>query len=854
MRLWSARDARYSRGGMKATSRLQLFSLYTFSGIAGLIYEVALHREFARVFGVTAFASATVLAAYMGGIALGARLFGALADRVARPLRLYGALELGIAVYALLTPALTTVLSSVFVRVASGSDPHATGLIVLRLVLALLFALPPTLLMGGTLPAMARAVSKLVGAAEVARATTTLYTLNLLGAFLGSLSATYLLLPNLGLSKTLWLGAAFSALAGALALLLRDGPEAPPRTEDASAPPIANRVLLAAAAWSGFSVFAYEVVWTQLNGLVIGSSAYAFGMMLSLFLLGLMLGSAIISRMKLHSVEWSHIGYVQLSVSVAVLATLPVWDKIPGVFSAVGPHVTTFAGRELVRFLAAALVLLPPALLLGVFFPLLLRVAAANRELGHAVGGMTALNTAGAVLGSLVTGFGVLPFLGSRGTLLLLISAGCVIALFCFRGRPRLMAATVAVMVVGFTLPGWDMLRLTSGENVYFLSQYFQGGKLLYAAESVQSGMTTVVQYSEAPPRKVLLSNGKFQGNNGGEMVAQVRFSQIPLLFEDNFERALLIGVGTGTSVAVLAASPFQHIDAAELSPDILRASREHFREVNKGSLDSPRVQVHYADGRNMLMLSQQLYDLITIEVSSIWIAGEADLYNREFYALVKNHLKPKGLLQQWVQLHHMTPRDLAVILQTVRQELPHVALFYGGRQGQIIASREPIVMDYARVRALSDRLRGTFAANNIPAGDFMMLAGEALLSEQGVDAYIQRYMDSGRPSGFVSTDDNLYLEYSTPRGNVFPLSQQRELLQAIRSVGHSEIPVRGADGPGEAAHVRGARLAGQRDLKAAIAALTEAVSAGASHAEPLRADLERLLIKTGQLQGAPAP
>ncbi len=841
---------------MKATSRLQLLTLYTFSGIAGLIYEVALHREFARVFGVTAFASATVLAAYMGGIALGARLFGALADRVARPLRLYGVLELGIAVYALLTPALTAAVSSVFVRLASGVDPHATRLIVLRLVLALLFALPPTLLMGGTLPAMARAVAKVVGAEETARATTTLYTMNLLGAFLGSLSATYLLLPNLGLSKTLWLGAAFSAIAGAIALLLREGQSAPPQAQDASTPPLANRVLLAAAAWSGFSVFAYEVVWTQLNGLVIGSSAYAFGLMLSLFLLGLMLGSAIISRLKLPSVEWRHIGYVQLSVSVAVLATIPLWDKIPGVFSSVGPHVTTFAGRELVRFGAAAVVLLPPALLLGVFFPLLLRVAAANRELGHAVGGMTALNTGGAVLGSLVTGFGVLPLLGSRGTLLVLVAAGCLIALFCFRGRPRLMAATVVVMVAGFALPGWDMLRLTSGENVYFLSQYFQGGELLYAAESVQSGMTTVVQYGDAPPRKVLLSNGKFQGNNGGEVVAQVRFSQIPLLFQDSFESALLIGVGTGTSVAVLEQSPFQRIDAVELSPDILRAAREHFQEVNKGALDSPRVQVHYADGRNMLMLSEQVYDLITIEVSSIWIAGEADLYNREFYALVKNHLRPKGVLQQWVQLHHITPRDLAVILQTVRQELPHVALFFGGRQGQIIASREPIVMDYARVRELSDTLRGTFAANNIPAGDFMMLAGEALLNEQGVEAYIQQQLatSSEGPSGFVSTDDNLYLEYSTPRGNVFPMSQQRELLRAIHSVGQSEIPVRGVEQPGEAAHARGARLAGQRKLKEAIPALAEAVAAGASQAEPLRADLERLLAKVEQLKGGGAP
>jgi spermidine synthase len=841
---------------MKATSRLQLLTLYTFSGIAGLIYEVALHREFARVFGVTAFASATVLAAYMGGIALGARLFGALADRVARPLRLYGVLELGIAVYALLTPALTAAVSSLFVRLASGVDPHATSLIVLRLFLALLFALPPTLLMGGTLPAMARAVANLVGPEETARATTTLYTMNLLGAFLGSLSATYLLLPNLGLSKTLWLGAAFSAIAGAVAFLLREGQSAPPPAQEASTPPLANRVLLAAAAWSGFSVFAYEVVWTQLNGLVIGSSAYAFGLMLSLFLLGLMLGSAIISRLKLPSVEWRHIGYVQLSVSVAVLATIPLWDKIPGVFSSVGPHVTTFAGRELVRFLAAAVVLLPPALLLGVFFPLLLRVAAANRELGHAVGGMTALNTGGAVLGSLVTGFGVLPLLGSRGTLLVLVAAGCLIALFCFRGRPRLMAATAVVMVAGFALPGWDMLRLTSGENVYFLSQYFHGGKLLYAAESVQSGMTTVVQYGDAPPRKVLLSNGKFQGNNGGELVAQVRFSQIPLLFQDSFESALLIGVGTGTSVAVLEQSPFQRIDAVELSPDILRAAREHFQEVNKGALDSPRVQVHYADGRNMLMLSEQVYDLITIEVSSIWIAGEADLYNREFYALVKNHLRPKGVLQQWVQLHHITPRDLAVILQTVRQELPHVALFFGGRQGQIIASREPIVMDYAHVRGLSDTLRGTFAANNIPAGDFMMLAGEALLNEQGVEAYIQQQMatDSGGPSGFVSTDDNLYLEYSTPRGNVFPMSQQRELLRAIHSVGQSEIPVRGVEQPGAAAHVRGARLAGQRNLKEAIPALAEAVAAGASQAEPLRADLVRLLAKVEQLKGAPAP
>lgn len=782
--------------------------MFVLSGAAGLVFEVALQRSLTRAFGVSAFATSTVLAAWMAGLALGAVLFGRAADRSRSPLKLYAGLELGIAGVALVMPFVVPAVVEGFASIATGASANSPALLFGRLVLAFAVTLVPTLLMGGTLPAVARALAAKEGEDHTLAG---LYTANLVGAVLGAGLTAYLVMPALGLSKTMWLGAALNVLAALIGLWLAKAPvevAAEQRPQSATRAPLE---LLALSAWSGFATFAAEVTWFQLLGVVVGTSVYAFGLMLATFLVGLALGSAWVSRRR--EVERGLVGRAQVATAAAIALTIPLWDRVPGMFAMAAPIATSFWSRELVRALACLELLLIPAAALGALFPLVLRLSWRASTQGQALGGIAAVNTIGAVLGSLLTGFVLLPLLGSRGVLVLVVVLSALVGAWWLKGRQRLIPLAVVAFVA--LLPAWNLGRLASGANVYFAQTFFDRAEVIWAHESVASGLTSVVKLGDG---LTLLTNGKFQGNDQGEVEAQRAFTQLPMLVQRGWDRALLIGVGTGCSLGVLAAQPFEHVEAAELSADNLFAAKKYFGHINGKVLSGDRVTTHLADGRNLLLLSPHAYDLISIEITSIWFAGATDLYNREFYRLARKRLAPGGVVQQWVQLHHLTRRDLAVILQSARAELPHVALFLSGGQGILLASAEPLRIDYAALTALSDRLRGTEASRGIPGGDLLTLQGKLLLDADGIAALIaEESAAEGVPAeALASTDDSLRLEYSTPRGNADDSLEREVLLSSLEKFKPKPLPVVGA-GDGEQMHAHAAWLVGRGERERAL-------------------------------------
>ncbi|MGH9455715.1 MAG: spermidine synthase, partial [Terriglobia bacterium] len=286
--------------------------------------------------------------------------------------------------------------------------------------------------------------------------------------------------------------------------------------------------------------------------------------------------------------------------------------------------------------------------------------------------------------------------------------------------------------------------------------------------EDIQGGLTSVVQ---SGPSRLLLSNGKFQGNNTGEVGEQVRFALTPILLTRNFNRALVIGLGTGNTLRVVSLFPFQQIDAVELAPSMVDAARRWFPEINGLVFDrDPRVKLSITDGRNYLLLSQQRYDLITLEITSIWISGEADLYNREFYNLARQHLTSTGVLQQWVQIHHMRLQDLLVILNTAAQVFPHVAFFMGHEQGLLIASSSPLQCDAHAIESFEAEpaIRRDLDFIHVPS--MMSLLGELMLYGPSMrQALSDLPRISSLPADFASTDFFPYLEYETPHGNALP-------------------------------------------------------------------------------------
>jgi len=700
--------------------------------------------------------------------------------------------------------------------------------------------------MGATLPLLCSGLESVGGIAsgesaqaqpERERRLAKLYAANTLGGALGALAAAYLILPALGLSLTLTLSAATSAMLGVVALALGQwwparsgGPSAaaaatgPDGADDGHTADAVDRadgdvaggvpgavkpgedapvqlrldapldreswLLTVLALGSGALVFTSEVIFTHLLALIIGNSVYAFGLILAIFLCCLFLGAALVERAKLRLGD--HALPVSLAAtSLALVVTLPLWDKLPLLFNNTGEFITSFAAREAMRAFAALFILLVPTTLMGLTFPLLLQRVARYANVGAWVGRLTAINTLGAVIGSLFAGYALLPWLGSERALLvvaLCFAGGAAYTMVTLASPVRRIAQLLgATLVVALLRPGWDLARLTAGTNVYFDGAQ-KADTLLMLREDVHGGVTSV---TEADGVRTLYTNGKFQGNNGWEMNAQRYFAHYPSLFVPRFEHALVIGLGTGTTAGTLAAYPWQSIEVAEISPAIAEAARTHFADVNGRVLEDPRVRLLLADGRNHLLLTEQRYDLISIKLSSIWFAGAASLYNAEFYDLVVKRLRPDGILQQWVQLHHITPRDFATVLQTMRAHFEHMAFYYGGGQGVLIASAQPLKASEQRaLRFEGDpQLAATLPAYLTQDGRsirrrLFSLASDALLVNGSLDRFLQHVADgAGEPvDSLVSTDDNLYLEYATPRGNVLPWSSRDDLLAEIRT------------------------------------------------------------------------
>ncbi len=740
-------------------------ALFCTSGATALLYQVAFGKKLGTIFGATAYAVSAVLAAFMAGLALGSVLGGRFGRHFRRPLVVYGAAEIVVGAVCAVTPWLFVVLENTYVSAAAALPSSLLAVSVVRTLLTATVVLIPTVAMGVTLPMLSRIVAGPSADAEQARRRLALlYAINTAGGATGALASAYWVLPWLGVSATMRGAAVVNVLIGAVAIALGRRSElsaggSDERIAAGSARSARDGLYGALAAASGLLVFASEVVDTHLLTLLIGNSAYAFGLMLAAFLTCLSLGAALAGPMDRRYGDRA-LSYAMLAAAFCLLLTLPVWGQLPRVFLSAGHRVSSWLGREVVRAVVAFGALVVPTTAMGLTFPLLLRKIAGRADIERQVGRLTAINTVGAIAGALVSGYLVLPALGSE-QMLRVVALGFALCASWAAVRARgVQLAAFAVCALAVLLPSWDMKLMTNGANVYFDSQPTPD-ELVFVREDVHGGLTSVARRGDV---LTLYTNGKFQGDNGAEITAQRSFAHFPSMFVKHHDRALVIGLGTGTTLGTITAYPFERIDVAEISPAIVQAARRYFAGPSRGSLDDERVQLIFNDGRNVLLLAQQPYDLITIELTSVWFAGAANLYSAEFYALCRKRLSASGVLQQWVQLHHIRRREVAVVLRTLRSAFAHVALFVSGGQGILVASGEPLTVSEAWLAQLEQRpdVRATLGEGESLRGllDRLMLSGDA------IDRFVA---DTAATDGgaILSTDDNLYLEHATPKGNV---------------------------------------------------------------------------------------
>jgi spermidine synthase len=759
--------------------------LFLLSGGTALLYQVAFGKKLATIFGATAYAVSAVLAAFMGGLALGSWLGGRHAARFRRPLVAYGVAEIIVGGVCAVTPWLFEAVAGAYVA-AVGALPSSLAVVsTIRGLITALVVLVPTIAMGLTLPMLSRAVAGAGGdeEAQSRRRLARLYAINTGGGALGALLSAYWVLPALGVYTTMRAAAVINVGIGVVAIASgRDFAVEPPlpssQEEEPAARRSVDRLLGILALASGLLVFAAEVVDTHLLALLIGNSAYAFGLMLAAFLCCLSVGATL--------AEWFDRRFEQHALAIALFVTavallliLPLWGQLPRLFLAAGHRVSSWLGREAVRGAAAFGVLALPTVGMGLTFPLLLRRVAARPDVAAQVGRLTAINTVGSIVGSLLCGYVMLSALGSEWMLRVIAIAFAATGVLAAHwgadrsGRTPSLIVAGLVVLVGIVLPRWDMKLMTNGANVYFDTQPIPD-ELVFVQEDVHGGLTSVARRGDV---LTMYTNGKFQGDNGHEVTAQRSFAHFPSVFVKRHDRALVIGLGTGTTLGTIAAYPYRTIEVAEISPAIVTAARRYFEGPNRGSIDDPRVTMVLNDGRNVLLLAEPArYDLVTIELTSVWFAGAANLYSQEFYQLVASKLAPQGVLQQWVQLHHIRRQELAVTLRTVRSAFDHVALFVSGGQGIIVASRTPLMASRSRLAGLTQEQA---IAASLDGSTLLELLDRLTISGAALDRFIAE-TPMGPEVPELSTDENLYLEYATPKGNVMNYDRSITAMVAL--------------------------------------------------------------------------
>ncbi len=766
-----------------------IIGAFVTSGFAGLLYEVVYAKSLAITFGSTSLASYTVLVTYMGGMALGAWIGGILADRVAKPLMYYVGIEAIIGIYAVLTPLLFKGVQALYLNFAVGLAPDAEILTVFRVALGALVLGIPTILMGATVPFMFKYLKQIGVTTE--SAVSKLYSANVVGASLGSLVAGYVLLPILGRSGATNLAAVISLFIALYALeqakkfyqveLSTTATRIETNTsfvnDEGRVSKSMGVVALLILMIGGGITLGLEVVSIHMLAVVAGNSVYAFGLMLATFLAGLGVGS-VAGKKLLHYVNKGQaVILAQCGVCISIIITCLFWDKLPDYFASFGNmqqfHHINFWSREIIRGVVCALAMFPAAFFIGMNYPSAMSLAStwlADKGEAKAVGIASALNTFGNISGVLLIAFVFLPMYGSNrvflGLAILAFLLACVMwwantreqhQSFTQMQKPVLGVMLASLILFTIYPTKWDLDRLSQGANVYFFPTYW--GEIIDHTESISGGITAVAKNPEKENELTLLTNGKFQGNNTGEVQAQESIALIPLMHTHQRDNVLVIGYGTGMSARVMHEQHFKQLDIVELSKDIVLLADKYFPENNKGVSQQKNVNMYYTDGRNYLLTQDKKYDLISLEISSIWFAGAANLYNKEFYQLAKKRLNEYGILQQWIQLHHIHPRDLIYVLNTVRSEFKYIWLYESGGQGIIVASNSEQAKTF---HPFIEPYHG-MTTEQLMEKSYMLARG-MMLTPEGIDNLAKK--TDPTLSRIISTDNNLYLEYATPKGN----------------------------------------------------------------------------------------
>jgi spermidine synthase len=741
-----------------------LLLLFFLSGASALIYQVLWMRLLALVFGVTVHAASTVLAAFMAGLAFGSAAAGRLADRVRRPLRAFALAEALVAVAALATPLLLDAVEGFYVRLYPTLGGIPGFVTVTRFVLSFAVLIVPTTVMGATLPLVVK--SALGRGSILGRQISLLYAFNTGGAIAGSLAAGLWLVPQLGIAWSFRIGAIANLLvaAGALAMStvfergaivrpeLRSGPAVP---SGPATPAIVHRLVLLTFAVSGFASFALEIVWFRMLVVLFKPTTYAFTVMLATVLAGIAAGSALATplttRRRMDPV--ATLGILELLVALAAILSMAVVGQAGAVYNWVSPW---FAGGRLAYFgpmaVTSVAAIFPVALLMGMAFPIGIALWAGDvpeEQAGERVGFIYAVNVTGAVAGALLTGFALLPLLGSRVTLIVVSALSLIAGLLLISQVPRRLPALAAGAVAILAFAG--IASATPDPVSSLLRSRFPAHVQVWREEDGHATVAILRRASRFAQNIVnyLYINGQHQASDEPSMVAYHRvIGTLPVAIHPDPRKALVIGAGGGaTAGAVGAYSPRLDVDVVELSPAVRDAAGQ-FGGINHDLLHLPNVHIHINDGRNYMLLTDKRYDIVTADVILPVHAGAGNLYSAEYYRLMARVLNHNGIALQWIG--SSTETEYKLIMRTFLNVFPHTTLWEHGTL--MIGSRRPLMLDQeAFERKLVDESSRS-ALDSMGLGNFNALLSRYVAGPAEIRAFVGE--------GTILTDDRPLTEY----------------------------------------------------------------------------------------------
>jgi spermidine synthase len=673
--------------------------LFFLTGVAALIYEICWVRQATLIFGVSIFAYSTVLTAYMGGMAIGNYIFGKRADKTENLPQVFAYLNIGLAVTGVLAFYLLSGLRATYASLVNFLPPNHITITGIRLLLAWIVMTPPAVCIGGMMPVMTRMFARrdgLVGH-DVGR----VYVVNTLGSVLGCGMTALFFIRWFGLRETVFLGAMINiVVALVINRIAADQKKSTqiklPNTRSrrrqnvGTGKSLLNFILLTYAV-SGFAALGYEIVWARIISLHTLGAIYSFSIMLTVFLSGLALGGIIGTRwVRLQDAKITHYGMLEIGIGLLALIVLPVFSRIHQL-----RIETTFGGYNitsqiLFEGMLSFITLFPVTVVIGMIFPIVSSLYTSENSdgVGFKIGKVVSFNTLGSILGSLVTGFVIVPAIGLQRSYFILATLNVLIgvaAIWIFRVRAtRLRYASLgillAVIVLGVVLPTKKYLG------------YWESAResLLFYEEGVE---TTVAVFEAGP------NNPKFSTVNGRvevptdvlSMRAFYLLGHLPALLRPDAEGALMLSFGNGIASGALSTHAIPTIDVVELAPEMVNAAEVYSNE-NRNILEYPGLMIHIEDARNYLLQTEQKFDIITTDATHPANSSSWTLFTTEFYSGIKNHLAADGVFLQWVPIHSISINDYVSILKTFQNIFPTATMWYtGGSHTLLLTTQEEL-------------------------------------------------------------------------------------------------------------------------------------------------------------------